>query len=49
MEHLRVRDNVKDALTDSLTGLFGLYRNKEGKTWICCNGGKFHDYETEND
>jgi len=41
ISHLEVQDNVKDALKDSTKGLFGIYKNKEGKEYICCNGGKF--------
>ena len=40
-EHIHIHDNVKDALIDSTIGLFGFYRNKEGKDFICCNGGTF--------
>jgi hypothetical protein len=43
------RNTIKEALTDSIIGLFGLYRDANGKLWITCNGGKFHKYETEND
>jgi hypothetical protein len=43
--YIEVRDNVRDALIDSTIGLFGIYKNKQGKEFICHNGGKFQSIE----
>lgn len=43
--YLEIRDNVRDALIDSTIGFFGIYRNKQGKEFICHNGDKFQSIE----
>jgi hypothetical protein len=45
MEHLKERTTIKEALTDSCIGLFGLYRDENNKVWITCNGGKFQPFD----
>lgn len=45
---LTERNTIKEALTDSCIGLFGLYKDANGKLWITCNGGRFHEYKTDD-
>jgi len=44
VEEIDVHDNVRDALIESTIGLFGVYRNKEGKEFICHNGEEFQTF-----